>query len=475
MPRAAKAAGDKPAPKKRKGIYQMPDPLPLGEELTDFQKKKWALGPSVGKGGFGEIYLASEVKEGKPQENPSHVIKIEPRGNGPLFCELHFYQRAAKPDMIKSWKKKQKLKHLGVPSYITAGIHKDKRFLVMDRFGEDLWNLFLKSGKKFSPKAAYTIGIQMVDALEYVHDQGYVHADIKGSNILLGFEPKAKDQVFLVDFGLVSKYMGINGHNVYKPDPKKAHEGTLEYTSIGAHEGISSSRRHDFEILGYNLVQWMSGDLPWSKVTKETEVQAIKVKHSKDRNSFLQLSFKEQTYPTELRDYFNYVDKIAYEEKPNYSKIKALFKKGIVSSGEKFDGKLQFVTPKKENIKAINTPRKSPMKSPVKPAKNTKKPAKRNSDSSETAETPAKKRTKRKMQTEDSSSDARSPSPQRNPEKKPISRAAGGKAKTNQRNPGSKKVKTLKRLVASTTIATQTSPGLKGLRRTRKKAGKRDA
>lgn len=32
----------------------------------------------------------------------------------------------------------------------------------MDRFGEDLWNLFLKSGKKFSPKAAYTIGIQMV-------------------------------------------------------------------------------------------------------------------------------------------------------------------------------------------------------------------------------------------------------------------------------------------------------------------------
>lgn len=143
-----------------------------------------------------------------------------------------------------------------------------------------------------------------------------------------------------------------------------------------------------------------------------------------------------------------------------------------MSSGEKFDGKLQFDTQKKENIKAINTPRKSPRKTPVKPAKNTKKLAKRNSDSSETAETPAKKRTKRKMQTEDSSSDARSPSPQRkkvkgreesttprsskrvsernddvkspkkrtpvgrNPEKKPISRAAGGKAKTNQRNPG---------------------------------------
>ena len=51
-------AGAQPAPKKRKAnAYKMPDPLPLGEVLTDIRKKQWSLGQSVGKGGFGEIYL----------------------------------------------------------------------------------------------------------------------------------------------------------------------------------------------------------------------------------------------------------------------------------------------------------------------------------------------------------------------------------------------------------------------------------
>ena len=29
-----------------------------------------------------------------------------------------------------------------------------------------------------------------LDALEYLHDQGYVHADIKASNLLTGFKNK---------------------------------------------------------------------------------------------------------------------------------------------------------------------------------------------------------------------------------------------------------------------------------------------
>lgn len=46
-------------PKKRKAKangYEFPDPLPLGEILKDVSKKEWLLGPSIGKGGFGEIY-----------------------------------------------------------------------------------------------------------------------------------------------------------------------------------------------------------------------------------------------------------------------------------------------------------------------------------------------------------------------------------------------------------------------------------
>lgn len=41
-------------------------------------------------------------------------------------------------------------------------------------------------------------------------------------------------QVYLVDFGLATKY---SNDKEYKPDPKKAHDGTIEYLSRDAHKG----------------------------------------------------------------------------------------------------------------------------------------------------------------------------------------------------------------------------------------------
>ena len=78
----------------------------------------------------------------------------------------------------------------------------------------------------------------------------------------MGYGRTKENDVYLVDFGLVSKYQKDGVHYEYKPDARKAHDGTIEYTSRDAHIG-AHSRRSDLEILGYNLVHWMSGDLPW--------------------------------------------------------------------------------------------------------------------------------------------------------------------------------------------------------------------
>jgi vaccinia related kinase len=76
-----------------------------------------------------------------------------------------------------------------------------------------------------------------MDILEYVHAQGYVHADIKGSNLLVGEAHGEDDRVFLVDFGLATRYQIEGVHKEFKPDLRKAHDGTLEYTSRDAHQG----------------------------------------------------------------------------------------------------------------------------------------------------------------------------------------------------------------------------------------------
>lgn len=51
------------------------------------------------------------------------------------------------------------------------------------------------------------------------------------------------------------------------------------------------SRRGDLEILGYNLIHWLGGDLPWEKIKKPADVQASKEKHMSDVSSFLKTSF----------------------------------------------------------------------------------------------------------------------------------------------------------------------------------------
>ena len=87
------------AKKKTANGYKFPEHLNEGTTLTDLTKKQWVLGKTLGKGGFGEIYTAREGGKGEER-----VVKIEPHENGPLFVEMHFFMRAAKPDQGADYK-----------------------------------------------------------------------------------------------------------------------------------------------------------------------------------------------------------------------------------------------------------------------------------------------------------------------------------------------------------------------------------
>lgn len=64
-------------PPKKGKLYKMPAPIPKNEILTDTLKQKWTLGPSIGKGGFGEIYAAAEGEKVPNKDSDyRHVVKI---------------------------------------------------------------------------------------------------------------------------------------------------------------------------------------------------------------------------------------------------------------------------------------------------------------------------------------------------------------------------------------------------------------
>lgn len=345
--RATPHASASVAPKKPRiaaNGHKLPDPIPPDEILVDVTKKQWRLGKSIGVGGFGEIYIASDDVSKPASANAMFVVKIEPHDNGPLFTEMHFYNRVAKPEMIDEWKAAKKLKSLGMPKYVAFGSHERKntkyRFLVMERFGDDLQKLFLQSKKRFSLKTVLTLGIKILHVLEYIHSKGYIHADIKGSNLLLGFGKE--DEVYLVDFGLACKYVSEGKHKPYSEDPRKAHDGTIEFTSRDAHVG-AHSRRGDLEILGYNMVQWMCGRLPWEDNLADPQlVAAQKNGFMQNIPAFLKQCYKNEAPSEAIESYLKYVVNLGFEQEPNYDYCRKIFADGLRRAKLKNDGKLEL-------------------------------------------------------------------------------------------------------------------------------------
>ncbi|XP_065832615.1 serine/threonine-protein kinase VRK1-like isoform X2 [Oscarella lobularis] len=337
VPKRAAPGKKKPA---AKSLYKMPEPMPLGEILTDTMKKKWKLGRSIGKGGFGEIYLAAPSAQ-SVTDAAEHVVKIEPSDNGPLFCEINFYARVAKADIIRQWKSSHKhIHYVGIPPYIASGLHnrgkKDYRFLVMPRFSRDVEHLFNECKRKFTSKTVTMLSLRLIDTLEFLHENGYVHMDIKGSNLLTGFKKEEEAHIYLVDYGLVHRR---NDEKKYKEDPRKAHDGTIEFTSIDAHKGVEPARRGDLEILGYVVLQWLCGRLPWEDcLANPARVKEAKIDFMSDLKVFLPSCFGKDACPGWLLKYFLRVKQLTYEAKPDYAKLRKIVQDGMKAEGLVDDG-----------------------------------------------------------------------------------------------------------------------------------------
>lgn len=145
---------------------------------------------------------------------------------------------------------------------------------------------------------------------------------------------QSSGQVYLLDYGLASKFVNSDGtHKEFGMDQRKAHDGTLEYSSRDSHIG-AHSRRSDLENLGFNILDWLTGGLPW----KSTEimdnpdlVHAVKKNYMKDTKRFLEACFKTPAYPSFVEKYIDYVNNLEFTEKPDYAYCKSLFVNEFVS------------------------------------------------------------------------------------------------------------------------------------------------
>ena len=153
------------------------------------------------------------------------------------------------------------------------GIDKDNSYAVFDLLGVSL-DTYMDRLKKFTLRTTCKLGMQMIERIEYIHNKGILHRDIKPDNFLMGKEDT--NILYVIDFGLSKNYVERGKH--IKCKDKKKMTGTVRYASINIHDGYEPSRRDDLISIGYMLVYFIKGSLPWQgldAVTKEEKYNKI--------------------------------------------------------------------------------------------------------------------------------------------------------------------------------------------------------
>ena len=204
----------------------------------------------------------------------------------------------------------------------------------MELLGKSLEDVFQQQQKKFSIKTVCMIGIQMIDRLEFVHNRNIIHRDIKPDNFVLGLDNKSHI-IYILDFGLSKKYRSSRTHQHIKFNVNKKLTGTARYASINALKGCEQSRRDDLEAIGYVLMYFLRGSLPW---------QGLHVHKGEDRYKKI-LAKKKSTsaeelclgFPNEFVEYINYTRNLEFEADPDYKFLRGLLVSALEKQNSNYD------------------------------------------------------------------------------------------------------------------------------------------
>ncbi|KAG5240684.1 casein kinase family protein [Salix suchowensis] len=308
---------------------------------------KFKLGRKIGSGSFGELYLGINVQSGEEVAVKLESVKTK-------HPQLHY---ESKLYMLLQG-------GTGIPHLKWFGVEVDYNVMVIDLLGPSLEDLFNYCNRKLSLKAVLMLADQLINRVEYMHSRGFLHRDIKPDNFLMGLGRKA-NQVYIIDYGLAKKYRDLQTHKHIPYRENKNLTGTARYASVNTHLGVEQSRRDDLESLGYVLMYFLRGrlrthltcltllfvnlnmclilihlvvslfSLPWQGLKAGTKKQ--KYDRISEKKMLTPTEVLCKNYPSEFTSYFHYCRSLRFEDKPDYSYLKRLFRDLFIREGYQFD------------------------------------------------------------------------------------------------------------------------------------------
>ncbi|KAK1878364.1 Casein kinase I isoform epsilon [Dissostichus eleginoides] len=278
---------------------------------------KYRLGRKIGSGSFGDIYLGANIATGEEVAIKLECVKTK---HPQLHIESKFYK------MMQGG--------VGIPSIKWCGAEGDYNVMVMELLGPSLEDLFNFCSRKFSLKTVLLLADQMISRIEYIHSKNFIHRDVKPDNFLMGLGKKG-NLVYIIDFGLAKKYRDARTHQHIPYRENKNLTGTARYASINTHLGIEQSRRDDLESLGYVLMYFNLGSLPWQGLKAATKRQKYERISEKKMSTPIEVLCKG--YPSEFSTYLNFCRSLRFDDKPDYSYLRQLFRNLFHRQGFSYD------------------------------------------------------------------------------------------------------------------------------------------
>lgn len=158
------------------------DPSEIGTCLWN----RYEVQEVLGEGSYGITYKCLDHSTGK---------KVAVKQARPSKGEYAVKMLLEEATILKE------LEHQDIPDFIDFFQKNRRSYLVMSYFeGDTLEDLIFQKGMKYEEKDTVLLTLQLLDLVEYVHRQGYVHLDLRIPNVLF-----YNGRMLLIDFGLARR------------------------------------------------------------------------------------------------------------------------------------------------------------------------------------------------------------------------------------------------------------------------------
>lgn len=271
----------------------------------------------IGKGGFGKTYRGIDTNTLNEV-----AVKAEPT-------------RSKVPQLANEYKLYKILSGgSGIPNVDYFGSTGPNQFMVMDLLGKSIEDLFFWCNRVFSIKTVLMLADQMISCIEWIHRKNFIHRDIKPDNFMIGVNNKS-NLVYLIDYGLMKSYRDHKTLKHIQYSENANIVGTARYASVHTLSSVEQSRRDDLESLGYVFAYLLRGSVPWMHVDGNDE--KTKYRHILEMKKQITADELFSGFPHQFAEYMNIVCKLKFDETPDYSYLRSLFRNALIQGGFVYD------------------------------------------------------------------------------------------------------------------------------------------